>query len=64
MVNTSDVKEIEKARGRFDVILDTISAPHDVPALLRTAALDGTVSVLGYPAEIPLRIMDLIYGRK
>lgn len=28
------------------------------------AALDGTVSVLGYQGQIPLRVMDLIYGRK
>ncbi|MGH3246751.1 MAG: NAD(P)-dependent alcohol dehydrogenase [Trebonia sp.] len=61
---TTDDKQMEQSRGRFDLILDTISAPHDVPPLLRLAALDGTVSLLGYPNEIPLRIMDLIYGRK
>jgi alcohol dehydrogenase (NADP+) len=61
---TTDDKQMEQARGRFDLILDTISAPHDIPALLRVAALDGTLSLLGYPGEIPLRIMDLIYGRK
>jgi alcohol dehydrogenase (NADP+) len=61
---STDEQQLERARGRFDLILDTISAPHDVPPLLRLAALDGTVSLLGYPAQIPLRIMDLIYGRK
>jgi alcohol dehydrogenase (NADP+) len=61
---TTDDKQMEQARGRFDLILDTISAPHDVPPLLRLAALDGTLSLLGYPGEIPLRVMDLIYGRK
>jgi uncharacterized zinc-type alcohol dehydrogenase-like protein len=61
---STDDKQLEQARGRFDLILDTISAPHDVPPLLRLAALDGTLSLLGYPGEIPLRIMDLIYGRK
>jgi uncharacterized zinc-type alcohol dehydrogenase-like protein len=61
---TTDDKQMDQARGRFDLILDTISAPHDVPPLLRLAALDGTLSLLGYPGEIPLRIMDLIYGRK
>ena len=54
----------QRARGRFDLILDTISAPHEIPPLLHMAALDGTVSVLGYPGQIPLRVMDLIYGRK
>jgi hypothetical protein len=61
---TTDDKQMDQARGRFDLILDTISAPHHVPPLLRLAALDGTLSLLGYPGEIPLRIMDLIYGRK
>jgi uncharacterized zinc-type alcohol dehydrogenase-like protein len=63
LVTTSD-QQLEKARGRFDLILDTISAPHDVPPLLRLLTLDGTLSLLGFPGEIPLRIMDLIYGRK
>jgi uncharacterized zinc-type alcohol dehydrogenase-like protein len=61
---TTDDKQLEPARGRFDLILDTISAPHDLPPLLRLLALDGTLCELGYPGEIPLRIMDLIYGRK
>jgi uncharacterized zinc-type alcohol dehydrogenase-like protein len=61
---TTDDAQLGQARGRFDLILDTISAPHDVPPLLRLLALDGTLSLLGFPAEIPLRIMDLIYGRK
>jgi alcohol dehydrogenase (NADP+) len=61
---TTDDKQMEQARGRFDLILDTISAPHDVPPLLRLLALDGTLSLVGYPGEIPLRVMDLVYGRK
>jgi uncharacterized zinc-type alcohol dehydrogenase-like protein len=61
---TTDDTQMNQARGRFDLILDTISAPHDVPPLLRLLTLDGTLSLLGYPGEIPLRIMDLIPGRK
>jgi uncharacterized zinc-type alcohol dehydrogenase-like protein len=62
---TTDDKQLAQARGRFDLILDTISAPHDFAPLLRLLALDGTLSVLGYPiGEVPLRVMDLTYGRK
>jgi alcohol dehydrogenase (NADP+) len=61
---TTDEEQLKQAFGRFDLILDTISAPHDVPPLLSLLGLDGTLSLLGYPGEIPLRIMDLIYGRK
>jgi alcohol dehydrogenase (NADP+) len=60
----TDGDQMEQARGQFDLILDTISAPHDVPPLPRLLALDGTLSLLGFPGDIPLRIMDLIYGRK
>jgi uncharacterized zinc-type alcohol dehydrogenase-like protein len=61
---TTDDKQVARARGRFDLILDTISAPHDLSALLGMTALDGTVSVLGFPMPATVQIMDLTYGRK
>ena len=62
---STDSDQLGQARGRFDLILDTISAPHDLSPLLGLLALDGTLSVVGFPiGEIPLRIMDLTYGRK
>jgi uncharacterized zinc-type alcohol dehydrogenase-like protein len=62
---TTDDKQMDQARGRFDLVLDTISAPHDLPPLLRLLGLDGTLSVLGFPiGEVPLRLLDLTYGRK
>jgi uncharacterized zinc-type alcohol dehydrogenase-like protein len=60
---TTDDQQLEQARGRFDLILDTISAPHDLPPLLRLLALDGTLSVVGFPV-ISAKVMDLTYGRK
>ena len=61
---TTDTGRLDRARGRFDLILDTISAPHDFGPLLRLAALDGTFSVLGFPQPAQVQIMDLTYGRK
>ncbi|MTD53422.1 NAD(P)-dependent alcohol dehydrogenase [Amycolatopsis pithecellobii] len=61
---TTDDKQTQQAFGRFDLILDTISAPHDLSVLLRMAALDGTLSVLGFPVDTTVRIMDLTAGRK
>lgn len=61
---TTDDKQLEQARGRFDLILDTISAPHDLSPLLRMTALDGTLSLLGFPFPTTVQIMDLTYGRK
>ena len=61
---TTDDQQMDEARGRFDLILDTISAAHDLSPLLRLAALDGTLAVLGYPFETSVKIMDLIQGRR
>ncbi|SFF69180.1 uncharacterized zinc-type alcohol dehydrogenase-like protein [Actinacidiphila alni] len=61
---STDEEQVRRARGRFDLILDTISAPHDLSPLLGMAALDGTLSLLGYPLDTTVRIMDLTYGRK
>ncbi|BCJ37008.1 NADP-dependent alcohol dehydrogenase [Actinocatenispora thailandica] len=63
LVSTDD-DQLAAACGRFDLVLDTISAPHEVPPLLRLLALDGTLCVVGWPGSIPLQVMDLIYGRK
>jgi uncharacterized zinc-type alcohol dehydrogenase-like protein len=61
---TTEEQQLAAARGRFDLILDTISAPHDFSPLLRMAALDGTLSVLGFPLPATEPLMDLTYGRK
>jgi uncharacterized zinc-type alcohol dehydrogenase-like protein len=61
---TTDDAQLAQAFGRFDLIMDTISGPHDLPPLLRLLTLDGTLSVVGYPSEITLNIMNLTFGRK
>ena len=64
LVVTTDDEQLKQAFGRFDLILDTISGPHDIASLLGLLTLDGTLSVLGYPREIPLNLMNLTFGRK
>jgi alcohol dehydrogenase (NADP+) len=61
---STDEAQTQAARGRFDFILDTIPAEHDLSPLLRMAALDGTLAVLGYPFPTTVRILDLVQGRK
>nr|BFE58955.1 NAD(P)-dependent alcohol dehydrogenase [Dactylosporangium thailandense] len=61
---TTDEEGMRGARDRFDLVLDTISAPHELSPLLRLVALDGTLSLLGYLAQIPVNAMDLLMGRK
>lgn len=61
---STDPEAMAGARGGFDLILDTISAPHDVPALLPLLGLDGTLSLLGFFGEITVPVMALMMGRK
>lgn len=61
---TADDDEVHRARGRFDLILDTISAEHDLLPLLHMLGLDGTLSVLGNPLMAGPRILALTAGRK
>jgi uncharacterized zinc-type alcohol dehydrogenase-like protein len=64
VVITTDDTQLKQAFGRFDLILDTIAAPHDFSPLLRLLTLGGTLSVLGAPVETSVRIMELTFGRK
>ncbi|MFG1848629.1 NAD(P)-dependent alcohol dehydrogenase [Micromonospora carbonacea] len=61
---TTDDAQLARAAGRFDLILDTISGPHDLSPLLRLLTLEGTLSVLGFPMQTPVNLMELSFGRK
>lgn len=64
LVVTTDDAQLAQAFGRFDLILDTISAPHDLAPLLRLLTLDGTLSVVGFPREVSVQLMNLTFGRR
>lgn len=53
-----------EAAGRFDFILDTISAKHDYNAYLGLLRLDGTMVLVGAPAPTLLSPFPLILGRR
>ncbi|HEY8481886.1 MAG TPA: NAD(P)-dependent alcohol dehydrogenase [Spirillospora sp.] len=61
---TADEAQVAAARGRFDVIVDTIAVEHDLAPYLGMLDLDGTLTVLGNPFIVPPKIMELVYGRK
>jgi alcohol dehydrogenase (NADP+) len=44
-----DPKALKKARTRFDFILDTVAAPHDLDVLLSALRRDGTLTLVGVP---------------
>jgi uncharacterized zinc-type alcohol dehydrogenase-like protein len=50
-VVTSDSEELNKVKGRFDFILDTISAKHDLNMYLSLLKTDGVHICVGIPSE-------------
>ncbi|EDY46074.1 NAD(P)-dependent alcohol dehydrogenase [Streptomyces sp. SPB074] len=52
------------ARGRFDFILDTISAGHELSPLIEMLGLDGILCVLGNPLLTGPKLWELGAGRK
>jgi len=64
-VLTNETGALEKLAGSFDLIIDTISAPHDYNLYLRTLRPFGTMVVVGVPpAPTPVSAFSLIGGNK
>jgi uncharacterized zinc-type alcohol dehydrogenase-like protein len=62
---TTDPRIFEKLAGRFDLILNTVSAKLDIAQYVDLLAVDGTLVMLGAPSEeISLPAMPLIAGRR
>jgi uncharacterized zinc-type alcohol dehydrogenase-like protein len=59
LIVTADDEQLKAAADSFDLILDAISAPHDLEPMLRLLALDGTLSVVGLPmpTTVPLSVL-------
>ncbi|UJR85263.1 NAD(P)-dependent alcohol dehydrogenase [Sandaracinus amylolyticus] len=55
VVVSTDANAMAKHRGRLDFVLDTVSAAHDVDALLSLLRLDGTLALVGAP-DRPLSV--------
>nr|WP_227464619.1 NAD(P)-dependent alcohol dehydrogenase [Nocardioides lijunqiniae] len=62
---TSDPDTFEQLAGRFDLIVNTVSASIDISAYLGLLAVDGTLVNVGAPADpLPVQAMSLISGRR
>jgi alcohol dehydrogenase (NADP+) len=63
--STKEPATFKKLGGRFDLIVDTISAPHDYNAYLGMLRVRGTMVVVGVPpAPTPVHAFSLIGGNK
>jgi len=64
-LDTSKPETFEKNRGRFDLIINTVSASIDWNAYLGLVALEGNMVLVGVPTEpVPVGAFSLIGGRK
>ena len=62
---TSDDATFKRLAGQFDLIIDTISAPHDYNQYLGMVRMEGAMVLLGVPpAPTPIAATSLIFGRK
>ncbi|GAB4079495.1 NAD(P)-dependent alcohol dehydrogenase [Modestobacter muralis] len=62
---TSDPDTFATLTGRFDLIVNTVSAPIDVDAHLSLLAVGGALVNVGAPAEpLGVNVMSLIGGRR
>ena len=65
VVNSRNEDEMQRQAGTFDFILDTVSAEHDINALIGLLGRDGNLTLVGAPDK-PLGVsaLGLIFGRK
>ncbi|MBM7495214.1 putative zinc-type alcohol dehydrogenase-like protein [Micromonospora luteifusca] len=64
LLDSTDTRQMAATRDTFDVVIDTISASHDLAPYLKVVAMDGTLSLLGYLGPVTVEAMDLLVGRK
>ena len=63
-VVTSDAEQLKAVTGKFDFILDTVSADHDMNRYLSLLRTNGVHIVVGVPAPYAIHPFSLIGGRK
>jgi alcohol dehydrogenase (NADP+) len=64
-VVSKDPKNLEALAGRFDFILDTVSAPHDLNAYLNLLRRDGALALVGAsPQPLEVQAFSLIHKRR
>ncbi|MCX6104512.1 MAG: NAD(P)-dependent alcohol dehydrogenase [Proteobacteria bacterium] len=65
VVLSKNADEMQQHVGSFDFILDTVSAPHDLNAMLGLLKRDGTLCLVGIPDKDPsIAAFNLVFGRR
>jgi uncharacterized zinc-type alcohol dehydrogenase-like protein len=61
---TSDPSTFEDLQGRFDLIVSTLSVPHDLDRYLGLLRRDGAMVLVGLPPEAMPLTADALVGRR
>lgn len=65
VVVSKNQNEMDRQLNRFDFILDTVSAPHNVDGFLQLLKRDGTLCMVGAsPEPLPVQVFSLIMKRR
>lgn len=63
VIVSTDEEQMKAARGTLDLIIDTVSADHDINSLIATTKVKGTYCVVGgSPEPLKLAAFSLIFG--
>jgi uncharacterized zinc-type alcohol dehydrogenase-like protein len=62
---STNANEMSEAEGRFDFILNTVAAPHDINAYVNLLRRDGTMVLVGVPDKPhELQVFPLLGSRR
>ncbi len=66
VIISTDEAQMKAAKGKFDLIIDTVPYVHDVNPYVATLNINGTLVLVGYlgPLEPMLHTVPMIMGRK
>ncbi|MGC4023316.1 MAG: NAD(P)-dependent alcohol dehydrogenase [Cyclobacteriaceae bacterium] len=63
-INTKDESSVKKNKNQFDLIINTISAPHDINVYVSLLKLNGTMVMVGIPPEDPMLAVGGLIGKR
>lgn len=65
VILSKNISQMNSVENKFDLILDTVSAPHDLNPYLATLKREGTLVLLGLPEKNPeIEAFNLVMKRR
>lgn len=65
VVISKDEGEMTKRQQKFDFIIDTVSAKHDLGSYMNLLKRDGVLAMVGVPPEpVPVAVFNLLFPRR